>query len=171
MENGDFSQVYTALDQAQEELQIKLDRGLVRKYGISAQDGLPFPWHCRSGQRGRQLQHSRKGEVEVWVRIHPDDMQDISDLKSLVVGAGPGGEEVLLSQVADFGIVKTPARLQREDRRTYTRVSASYTGEKRQDGRKAVTEVMNGLTYPEGYGWSFRVLDTSRGPGQPGFRL
>ncbi len=82
-------------------------------------------------------------------------MQDIGDLKSLVVGAGPDGEEILLSQVADFGIVKTPARLQREDRRTYTRVSASYTGEKREDGRAAITEVMNDLSYPQGYAWSF----------------
>ena len=154
LENGDFSQVYTALDQAQEELQIKLDRGLVRKYGISAQEVSRFLGIVvRASVVGSYS--TPQGEVEVWVRIHPDDMQDIGDLKSLVVGAGPGGEEILLSQVADFGIVKTPARLQREDRRTYTRVSASYTGEKRQDGRKAVTEVMNGLTYPEGYGWSF----------------
>ena len=152
--NGEFNQVYTALDQAQEELQIKLDRSLVRKYGISAETVSRFlAIVVRASMIGGYS--TPQGEVEVWVRIHPDDMQDIGDLKSLVVGAGPDGEEILLSQVADFGIVKTPARLQREDRRTYTRVSASYTGEKREDGRAAITEVMNDLSYPQGYAWSF----------------
>ena len=152
--NGEFNQVYTALDQAQEELQIKLDRSLVRKYGISAETVSRFlAIVVRASMIGGYS--TPQGEVEVWVRIHPDDMQDIGDLKSLVVGAGPDGEEILRSQVADFGIVKTPARLQREDRRTYTRVSASYTGEKREDGRAAITEVMNDLSYPQGYAWSF----------------
>ena len=154
LENGEFNQVYTALDQAQEELPIKLDRSLVRKYGISAETVSRFlAIVVRASMVGGYS--TPQGEAEVWVRIHPDDMQDIGDLKSLVVGAGPDGEEILLSQVADFGIVKTPARLQREDRRTYTRVSASYTGEKREDGRVAISNVMDSLNYPQGYGWSF----------------
>ena len=154
LENGEFNAVYTALDQAQEELQIKLDRSLVRKYGISAETVSRFlAIVVRASMVGGYS--TPQGEVEVWVRIHPDDMQDIGDLKSLVVGAGPNGEEILLSQVADFGIVKTPARLQREDRRTYTRISASYTGDKREDGRAAISKVMDSLNYPQGYGWSF----------------
>ena len=154
LKHGEFDQVYTALDQAQEELQIKLDRRLVRKYGISAEVVSRFLGIVVRASRVGSYSTPR-GEVEVWVRIHPDDLQDIGDLESLIVGTGPGGEEILLSQVADFGIVRTPARLQREDRRTYTQVSASYTGDKREDGRNTVTEVMNGLAYPAGYGWSF----------------
>ena len=154
LEKGEFGQVYTALDQAQEELQIKLDRGLVRKYGISAETVSRFLGIVvRASMLGSYS--TPQGEVEVWLRIHPDDLRNIGDLESLVVGAGPGGEEILLSQVADFGIVKTPARLEREDRRTYTRISAAYKGEKRQDGRKAVSKVMDSLAYPQGYGWSF----------------
>ena len=154
LDNGEFNHVYTALDQAQEELQIKLDRSLVRKYGISAETVSRFlAIVVRASRVGGYS--TPQGEVEVWVQIHPDDLRDIGDLKSLVVGAGPGGEEILLSQVADFGIVKTPARLQREDRRTYTRVSAFYTGEKREAGREAIRKVMESLSYPQGYGWSF----------------
>jgi len=154
LENGEFNHVYTALDQAQEELQIKLDRSLVRKYGISAETVSRFlAIVVRASRVGGYS--TPQGEVEVWVQIHPDDLRDIGDLKSLVVGAGPGGEEILLSQVADFGIVKTPARLQHEDRRTYTRVSAFYTGEKREAGREAIRKVMESLSYPQGYGWSF----------------
>ena len=154
LENGEFNRVSTALDQAQEELQIKLDRSLARKYGISAETVSRFLGIVvRASMIGSYS--TPQGEVEVWVRIHPDDLQDIGDLKSLVVGAGPGGEEILLSQVADFNIVKTPARLQREDSRTYTRISASFVGEKREEGRKAVSKVMDSLSYPQGYGWSF----------------
>ncbi len=87
--------------------------------------------------------------------VTPLRLLDADQDVNLLVGAGPGGEEILLSQVADFGIVKTPARLQREDRRTYTRVSAFYTGEKREAGREAIRKVMESLSYPQGYGWSF----------------
>ena len=96
-----------------------------------------------------------EGEVDIWVRLQASDREDLEDLKSMVVGAGPNGEEILLSQVADLEIVKTPGVLQREDRRTYTWMFANYTGEKREEGMKLVTEVMNNLGYPSGYGWSY----------------
>jgi HAE1 family hydrophobic/amphiphilic exporter-1 len=34
-------------------------------------------------------------------------------------------------------------------------VNAVYTGDKREEGQKIFTEILNNYTYPEGYGWSF----------------
>ncbi|MCP5113605.1 MAG: efflux RND transporter permease subunit, partial [bacterium] len=57
--------------------------------------------------------------------------------------------------VADFNRVKTPGVIRREDRRTYTSMFVNYTGDKKDDGKKIVSEVMDLLDYPMGYGWSY----------------
>jgi HAE1 family hydrophobic/amphiphilic exporter-1 len=150
----DFSEVFTELDQAQEEVQVRLDRALARKYGISPETvsgvlGIVV--------RARQVRGFRtsEGEVEMWVRMDPADLQNINDLESVIVGAGPAGEPIELRQVASFGIEKIPARIRREDRRSFTYVNGVYTGEKREEGQKIFTEILNDYPYPEGYGWSF----------------
>jgi hydrophobic/amphiphilic exporter-1 (mainly G- bacteria), HAE1 family len=150
----DFSEVFTELDQAQEEVQIRLNRALARKYSISPETvsgvlGIVV--------RARQVRGFRTpdGEVEMWVRMDPADLQNLDDLESIVVGAGPDGTPIELRQVAHFSIEKIPARIQREDRRSFTYVNAVYTGEKREEGQKIFTDVLNDYAYPEGYGWSF----------------
>jgi HAE1 family hydrophobic/amphiphilic exporter-1 len=151
---NDFSEVFTELDQAQEEVQVRLNRALARKYGISPETvsgvlGIVV--------RARQMRGFRTpdGEVEMWVRMNPDDLQDLHDLESIIVGAGPEGEPIELRQVANFSIEKIPARIRREDRRSITYVNAVYTGDKREEGQKIFTQVLNDYPYPEGYGWSF----------------
>jgi HAE1 family hydrophobic/amphiphilic exporter-1 len=93
--------------------------------------------------------------VDIWVKLRPSDREDLNDLKSMVVGGGQEGQNILLSQVADFRIVKTPGRIQRENRQTYTEVVTNYGGSQRDDGMELVTEVMDSLEYPQGYGWSY----------------
>jgi hydrophobic/amphiphilic exporter-1 (mainly G- bacteria), HAE1 family len=154
LKHTDFSEVFTELDQAQQEVQIRLNRALARKYGISPETvsgvlGIVV--------RARQVRGFRTpdGEVEMWVRMNPADLQNLDDLESIVVGAGPAGEPIELRQVAHFAIEKIPARIQREDRRSFTYVNAVYTGDKREEGQKIFTEVLNDYAYPQGYGWSF----------------
>lgn len=150
----DFDEVYTDLNRAQEEVAIRLDRALARKYGISAQSVSDL---LAIVVRGRQVRGFRtaRGEVDIIVRLQSADRDSLQDLKSVVVGRGRDGQEIQLSQVADLEIQKIPATLRREDRRTYSELWAVYSGEKRDEGMKQVTEVMNSLTYPPGYGWSY----------------
>jgi HAE1 family hydrophobic/amphiphilic exporter-1 len=150
----DFSEVFTELDQAQEEVQIRLNRAVARRYGISPETvsgvlGIVV--------RARQVRGFRTpdGEVEMWVRMYPEDMQNLNDLRSIIVGAGPGGEPIELQQVAEFSIEKIPAQIRREQRRSFTYVNAIYTGEKKDEGNRIFTEVLNNYTFPAGYGWSF----------------
>jgi HAE1 family hydrophobic/amphiphilic exporter-1 len=96
-----------------------------------------------------------EGEIEIWVKMHPDDLGDLSDLKSIIVGAGPGGEEISLAQVADFRMEQMPGRIERENRRTNSQLFVVYTGQNKEEGRKIVSNLMDGLNYPMGYGWSF----------------
>jgi HAE1 family hydrophobic/amphiphilic exporter-1 len=107
--------------------------------------------------RARKVRGFRtpEGEVEMWVRMDPADLQNLNDLESVIVGAGPAGEPIELRQVASFGIEKIPARIRREDRRSFTYVNGVYTGEKREEGQKIFTQILNDYPFPEGYGWSF----------------
>ena len=149
-----FTQVNSALDQAQEEVQIQLRRQLARKYGISPRsvsDVLAIV------MRGRQVRGFRtsQGEVDITVWLSQEDRDSLEDLKSVIVGSGTEGEPISLSQVADLRIRKVPAQIQREDRRTFTQLFAIYSGDKKDEGMKHITEVMDGFDFPPGYGWSF----------------
>ncbi len=154
LQNPDFSDVYTALDEGREEVRIRLNRALARKYNVSAQTVSRFLGIMVRAMRIGNYS-TPEGEVEIWLQIHPRDLQDLADLKSLVVGSGPDGAEILLSQVAELTIDRTPARLEREDRRTYTRVNAVFTGDKRNEGMAAFSKVMDSLDYPRDYEWTY----------------
>jgi hydrophobic/amphiphilic exporter-1 (mainly G- bacteria), HAE1 family len=154
LEKDEFSEVFTDMDQAREEVQIRLNRALARKYNVSPQSVAGVLSVVVRGQRVRGYR-TPEGEVDIWVRLQPDDREDMGDLRSIVVGNGPDGTAIQLAQVADFNIVKTPASIRREDRQTYTWVSAIYTGDKKDDGKKIVSEVFDSLEYPAGYGWSY----------------
>jgi len=152
--NPAFLEVHTALEKGREEVQITLDREVARKYGVSPQSvggvlGIVL--------RGRELggYRTKEGEVKIWMKLRQGDREDLNDLKSMVVGIGRDGEEILLSQVAKFEIKKTPGSIERENRRTFTSLYANYSGQKKDEGKKLVTEVMNGLSFPPGYGWSY----------------
>ncbi|RPI27942.1 MAG: efflux RND transporter permease subunit [Acidobacteria bacterium] len=152
--NPSFLEVHTALEKGREEVQITLDREVARKYGVSPQSvggvlGIVL--------RGRELGGYRtsEGEVKIWMKLQQGDREDLNDLKSMVVGIGRDGQEILLSQVARFEVKKTPGSIERENRRTFTSLYANYSGAKKDDGKKLVTEVMNSITFPPGYGWSY----------------
>ena len=64
----------------------ELDRDRARKYGLSPQ---AVSQVLNIVVRAQQMRGFRtdKGEVEMWLRIDPIDMQRISDLKAITVGA------------------------------------------------------------------------------------
>ncbi len=149
-----FSRVSPRVDNAEEEVQIRLRRELARQYGVSPQSvsealGIVL--------QGRQIRGFRtpEGEVDVLVQLRQEDREDLDDLKSMTVGAGADGEPILLTQVADLRIEKVPGRIRREGRRTSLSLWAEYKGGQRDVGKAAMTEVMNLLDYPPGYGWSY----------------
>ncbi len=155
----DFDEVYTALDRAQEEVQIRIHPDLARRYGVSAQSVSDV---LAIALRGRQVRGYRtpEGEVDIFVWLAPEDRDGMEDLESVIVGRNQDGQEILLTQVADLEVQKIAGELEREDRRTYTQLRAVFNGEKRDEGMKHVSEVMDGLDYPQDYGWSYGFWTT-----------
>ena len=153
-QNKDVGEIHDDLRRGTQEVQVRVNRELAKKYGISTES---LAGILGIVVRGRELRGYRtnEGEVEIWVRLQASDRSDIQDLKSMVVGNGPDGREIQLANVADLRIVKSPTTIQREDRRTYIGMWVNYTGQKKEDGKKLVEDVMKTLNYPPGYGWSF----------------
>ncbi|MEJ2145467.1 MAG: efflux RND transporter permease subunit [Acidobacteriota bacterium] len=149
-----FSEIHTALDSGQQEVQLVLHRQLARHYGVSPQSVSNVLGIVLRGREIRGFQ-TNDGEVNIWVKLQPGDREDLQDLESMVVGGGPNGEQILLSQVADLRIERTPGVIQREDRRTYTEMWCNYSGEQEETGKKLVTETMDTMDFPDGYSWSF----------------
>lgn len=151
---GEFSEVHTAVDRGEQEVQIVLDRDRTAEYGLSAEGVANV---LAIVLRGRELRGlpGPHGEIPVWVRLRETDRENLEDLQSLVVGNGPDGEEILLAQVADFRLARISGQVEREDRRTYTSVSCNYSGERRQDGMDLVREILQEMPFPDGYSWSF----------------
>jgi len=149
-----FDEIHTDLDRGRQEVQITLDRYLTRRYNLSPQS---VAGTLDVVLRGRKLRGYRtpEGEIDIWVKLRPEDREDLDDLKSIVIGQGPRGQEMRLSQVARFHLARAPGSIRREDHRTFASLWINYAGEKKDEGMKHVTDVMNSLAYPPGYGWSF----------------
>jgi HAE1 family hydrophobic/amphiphilic exporter-1 len=153
-ERPGFSEIHIDSDRGREEVQIRLNRELAKKYNISTQS---LAYVLGIVVRGQEIRGYRtpEGEVDIWMRLQASDRSDLEDLKSMVVGVAPDGSEVTLNQVAKLDIVKTPGNIRREDRRTFTTMFVVYGGDKKDEGKKIVSEVMDRLDYPQGYGWSY----------------
>ncbi len=152
--HGGFAEVHTALDRGHQEVQVVIDREKAASFRLSPQDVSEVLGIVLRGQRIRGYR-TAEGEVDIWVKLREDDREDLADLESLAVGGDGQGRSILLGQVADFDIVRTPGSIQREDRRTYTGVWTNYAGDKREEGMDVLREVMDAQPYPAGYGWSF----------------
>lgn len=153
-ETSKFSEIHTALDSGDQEVQLVLDRQLARKYDITPQSVSRVLGIVLRGREVRGYQ-GPDGEVDIWVRLQPGDRENLNDLRSIVVGGGPNGEQITLSQVADLHITRTPGSIQREDRQTFTEMYCNFSGEQRDDGKQLITEVLDSLDYPAGYSWTF----------------
>ena len=164
----DFTKVSTPRDSAEEEVQVRVRRDLARRYGVSAQS---VSQALGIVVRGRQIRGFRtpEGEVDILVQLRPEDRENLNDLRSLVVGAGQDGAQITLEQVSDLRIEKVPGQIRRENRQTITSIRATYTGAQRDVGKQAMSDVLDLLDYPPGYGWSFSFWTNRQDESRAGF--
>ncbi|HSR69591.1 MAG TPA: efflux RND transporter permease subunit [Acidobacteriota bacterium] len=153
-QKDEFAEIYTGVDEAEQEVQLVLDRVKAREFGIFPESVAGILSIVIRGQQLRSFR-SEQGEVEVWVSLQPTDREDLDDLLSIVVGGGPDGEEIRLAQIADLQIVKTPGSIRRENRRTFTSMFINYTGGDTEEGKSSIRETFESISFPEGYSWSF----------------
>lgn len=160
-QNPQFTEVQTNAREAREEVKIRLDRDRARRYNLSPEEVSQV---LNIVVRAQQMRGFRtdKGEVEMWLRLDPADMQSVNDLKGITVGAAGDGTPISLGQVAEVSIGLAPGSIGRENRQTYSFLAARWNGDSRDEGHKAFQDALNSYVYPTGYGWSFGFY-TQRG--------
>jgi HAE1 family hydrophobic/amphiphilic exporter-1 len=160
-QNPKFAEVQTDAQEAREEVKIRLDRDRASKYGLSPQEVSQV---LNIVVRAQQMRGFRtdQGEVEMWLRLDPADMQSMNDLQGITVGSAGDGTPISLAQVAEISVGTAPGSIGRENRQTYTFLAARWNGDSRDEGQKAFQDLLNSYVYPTGYGWSFGFF-TQRG--------
>jgi hydrophobic/amphiphilic exporter-1 (mainly G- bacteria), HAE1 family len=148
-----LSDVVVGGERGRQEVEVVVDRDRAFGYGLTA---------ARVGGavaqffRGRPLARFRgpEGEVQVQARLAESDRSSLAQLDQFpLTVAGQGS--VPLGSVADFKTVRTPASVERQQRRSILAVRGNCDSKKAGEIRKTVEREMNGMSYPVGYSWSF----------------
>lgn len=149
----DLTDVKTSVEMGREEIRISLDSDLVSRYQITASDvasvmGLTF--------RGIELDRFRGAdrEVPMSISLDPDDQVGIYNLNNLLVGM-TDDKEITLGSVATLHETRGPTQIERDNQRTIVSVRGLYEGEDFGELLEEVSAIMNTVTLPPGYAWSF----------------
>ncbi len=149
----DVTDVKTSVELGREEINIALDADQVSRHQMTPNDvaqimGLTF--------RGFELDRFRgeDREVPMSISLDPKDQVGIYNLHNLMVGMD-GDREVTLGSVANFVEARGPTQIERDNQRTIVSVRGLYEGERFDELMEEVKGVMNSMTLPPGYAWSF----------------
>ncbi len=136
------------------ELAISVDRERALAYGFSAEEVAQY---VGIALRGTPLREFRRGETEVpvWVRFDGAQQFGIDDLSGLNLRT-PSGASIPLLSVVRADVQSSSTQVFRQNRRTTLNIQSNL-GEKVtiQDARKAMEEVLEQVSMPPGYQWSF----------------
>ena len=144
--------VSTDMDRGGTELQVRLDRDQVQRYGVD-------PWLISStistALRGTNASkfHTDDGrEVDIRVQLASYDDVNMQDLRNMTFATAED-REIPLESLADIYVQRTLGNIRRENRQTMLNVSALATTEMVQDLFARVDDAMQGFEMPRGYRW------------------
>ena len=148
-----LTDVQTSAEAGTEEVRLLVDRDRARALGLSSSDVARL---VANGMRGQNLRRVRstQGEVDVLVGFQEGDRETVEQLMQLPISRR-GDETITLSAIASFEMRKGPVQIEREDRQTSIAISASLDGITMDEARKRLSPVMEQISYPPGYGWSY----------------
>ena len=144
--------VNTDMDRGGTELQVRLDRDQVQRFGVDPQQisgGIAY------ALRGTDINkfHTDDGrEVDIRVRLANYDSQSLDDLRNQNFPTADG-REVSLETLADIYVERTLGNIRRENRQTMLNVSARAAKDRAQQLFAQVDQVMQGFEMPRGYRW------------------
>lgn len=136
------------------EIKVSVNRERAASLGFSAQE---IASYIGIALRGTPLREFREGDAEipVWARFAGSEDFRLQDLAALTLRRADGTSVPLLS-VVDVDVRKGASEIDRQDRQTSLVLQANLAkGVTVPDARKAMEEVLNAVTFPSGYGFSF----------------
>ncbi len=149
----ELADIKTSVEMGREEINIAIDPDLVARYQMTADDvasvmGLTF--------RGFELNRfqGEDREIPMSISLDPEDQVGIYNLQNLMVGVADD-KEITLGSVASFQETRGPTQIERDNQRTIVSVRGLYEGDRFDELLEETRSLMNSMTLPPGYAWSF----------------
>lgn len=135
------------------EIQLQVDRQKMAWLGLQAQD---VATAVSASIRGKNLKEVRmeQGEVPVFLSLSEEDRGDVGQLQRVSLTLDDGST-VPLSSVVSPTVESTPHQINRTNRETALRIRMDLEDVSSKDARKEIRQLMDKLSLPDGYRWSF----------------
>jgi HAE1 family hydrophobic/amphiphilic exporter-1 len=144
--------VDTEMERGGDELQIQLDRDQARRLGVDPQI---ISANISSTLRGLKLSdyHTDDGR-QIAIRLQTEEGRDktLADVREMTF-RNRDGQQVPLESIASLYVTRTLGQIQRENRQTMLRISASAKQDDMKALGTAVDQAMAGFEMPRGYRW------------------
>ncbi len=144
--------VHTDMDRGSTELQVRLDRDRIRRYGV---DPRMVSNNIAYGLRGLNLsrfQTEDGKEVQMWLQFEEGNRQSMQSLRNLTFPTQEG-KEIPLESLADLYVTRTLGNIHREDRKTTLTVTARAAKDDTKGIFEQVDWAMRDFEMPRGYHW------------------
>lgn len=143
------SDVKTDLEQAENEIQIRIDGPLAQRYGVSAQQ---IAMTADAAMRGARLPYMKQGirEIPVWGQFREEDRKSRANLDKVSV-AGSSGALVPLSRLVTFSKEHTASTIHRYNGKNVISLTAQADSEDLGAIRRLLTSTINDFRLPAGY--------------------
>jgi len=154
--------VLAASQQGNQEVRIKLNSKRLHQLGLTPQE---VGQTVSIGLRKQQLKTFRGdfGETDITLTFKGQNKMTMSDLTAIPIEL-PNGEQTRLDTLAEFEVMHSLPSIQRINRRTGVSLQIEYSEDdiSAEKLRNATTKLMQQITLPDGYSWSFgRGVDFS----------
>jgi cobalt-zinc-cadmium resistance protein CzcA len=148
------------------QLQIKVDRAAVARYGINVEDVNDLVESIVAGKPAVQVYEGEK-RFNIVVQLHEVNGRDVATITNLLVSA-PNGARIPLAQLADIKLVEGPAQISRDTTRRRISVELNVRGRDINSFVKdAQTQLNRDVKLPSGYyltwGGQFENLQRATG--------
>ena len=145
--------VYTEIDAGTPELQVRLKRDEIRKYGLDPLDVLRGINHAFRGTELAGFRSEKGLEMDLRVLLAEEDRQNIQSLREFTFAKPGTDKKIPLEVLAEIAQSRTTSRIFRKDRKTTLRVTAVA---KEKDAKRLfelVDAAMEEFELPRGYSW------------------
>lgn len=151
---GELRDVRVDTGDANSELTIRVDRERAAAFGFSAEEVARYIGIALRGTPLREFRHG-DAEIPVWVRFAGAEQFNVEQLGALNLRSAEGVEIPLMS-VVSVDVNRGANQIGRFNRQIALALRADLAeGKTTDDARKAIEEVLSGVSLPDGYKWSF----------------
>lgn len=148
-----LTDVRSEAESTQHELQVRVDRQLLERIGLSTEAVAATISTALRGNQLRSFRHHPNGELRIQLTYDRAFAESVDAIKTLIVGRHHD-QLITLQQVAEIQLVPRIGTIRRYNRQTSLRIGANLEDLSLTEARAAITEVMQGITLDDGYQWS-----------------